>query len=330
MSNNKLMNDAKLAALIMKKNKPTILTFAGIIGMVGASVWACNSTLKASKNLEDFNEGITELKADFEGNSGEWTDNDYKRALTKSYVNEVTDMIKLYSGPVILGSISIAMILKGEKDHRTKYAGVCAAYSTLDTMFKTYRKNVVERFDEQTDKELRYGIKKKKVEVEETDENGKTKKVKKEIAVATNPLDCISDYARFYDESCREWDPNPEYNLTKLRLSERQANDILKSRGYIYLNEVYDMLGIPQTSAGQRVGWFRGFGDNIDGDGYVDFGLYDVNREKIRDFVNGYEAVALLDFNVDGIIDTKVEEYEARLAKMRSENRHWYDHPWLE
>ena len=67
------------------------------------------------------------------------------------------------------------------------------------------------------------------------------------------------------------------------------------------LNEVYDMLGIPRTKAGQIVGWIY-VEDHPNGDNFVDFGIYDMNREKVRDFVNGYERTILLDFNVDGNI----------------------------
>ena len=61
------------------------------------------------------------------------------------------------------------------------------------------------------------------------------------------------------------------------------------------------MLDIPETKAGQIVGWFYD-ADHPTGDNYVDFGIYNTNREKCRDFVNGYESVILLDFNVDGNI----------------------------
>ena len=73
------------------------------------------------------------------------------------------------------------------------------------------------------------------------------------------------------------------------------ANFKLKKQGYPFLNEVYDMLGLPRTRAGQCVGWVR----DEDHRGYVDFGIFDrVNA----DFINGKNTIALLDFNVDGDI----------------------------
>jgi hypothetical protein len=53
----------------------------------------------------------------------------------------------------------------------------------------------------------------------------------------------------------------------------------------------------PHSSAGAVVGWVLGNGDD-----YIDFGIWDPNNEKAREFVNGHEAAILLDFNVDGVI----------------------------
>ena len=92
-----------------------------------------------------------------------------------------------------------------------------------------------------------------------------------------------------------------------LRRQQDYANEVLKSRGHLFLNEVYDMLGIPRTKAGQVVGWIYNE-DNPNGDNYVDFGIYDLSnlsdsqKERKMAFVNGQEYSILLDFNVDGPI----------------------------
>ena len=86
-----------------------------------------------------------------------------------------------------------------------------------------------------------------------------------------------------------------------------QANERLKARGYLFLNDVYEMLGIPKTKAGQIVGWV--YDTNMpNGDNYVDFGIFNAYSEQARDFVNGYERTILLDFNVDGNILDLIED----------------------
>lgn len=113
---------------------------------------------------------------------------------------------------------------------------------------------------------------------------------------------CVSQYARFFDESCPCWTADPEANVTFLRLLEANANTLLETRGYLYLNEVYKLLGIPYSKAGQLVGWI--YKDpNPAGDNYVDFGIYAPHNGEA---VNGYARNLLLDFNVDGIIIDKL------------------------
>lgn len=111
-------------------------------------------------------------------------------------------------------------------------------------------------------------------------------------------LQSVSPYARWFNETCIAWTKYPEQNHHFLLHQQSYANEKLKARGYLFLNEVYDMLGIPRTSAGQLVGWTYD-NENPIGDNFVDFGLFNTRNEN---FVNGYEESVLLDFNVDGMI----------------------------
>ena len=110
-----------------------------------------------------------------------------------------------------------------------------------------------------------------------------------------------NEYARLFDDGCEGWTKDPEYNLTFLRTQERYANEVLRSKGYIFLNDVYEMLGIKRTKAGQVVGWVYDKYNPI-GDNYVDFGLTkDCNTETEIADMDGNRFI-LLDFNVDGNI----------------------------
>ena len=176
----------------------------------------------------------------------------------------------------------------------------------MDKGFKDYRGRVIERFGERVDHELKHDIKAVDITDTVTDEKtGEPKEVKKTIDVATWEDLGYSQYARFFDEGCKSWEKNAEYNLMFLRSEQQYANDRLKANGYLFLNDVYDRLGIPRTKAGQVVGWIYD-PENPTGDNYVDFGIYDVHRERNRAFVNGYERCILLDFNVDGDILNKI------------------------
>lgn len=112
----------------------------------------------------------------------------------------------------------------------------------------------------------------------------------------------ISQYARVFDETCKGWTKDAEVNLQVLLGMQLIASEKLMSVGHLFLNDVYDMLGIPRTKAGQLVGWIYE-PDSEDKDNYVDFMIHEKYN---KGFINGYENTAILDFNVDGVIIDKL------------------------
>lgn len=294
--------------LQIKNHSPEILMTVGIVGTVASTVLACKATMKVEKILEE-KKATTDIIHDGMKNGNieghEYTEEDGKRDLTIAYAQTGVKLVKLYAPALILGVTSIACIVSGHKILKKRNIALAAAYTVVDKGFKDYRKNVVDRFGEKVDKELRYNIKAKEFKQEVVDEKGK-KTTKKEIVEVVDPLSEISDYARFYDDGCTGWTKDPEYNLLFLRKQQDWANDKLRTQGYLFLNEVYDMLGMPRSKPGHVVGWVY---DSAKGDNYVDFGIYNVNREGNRNFVNGYSRTVLLDFNVDGIITDLIERY---------------------
>lgn len=290
----------------LKKHSPEILVVTGIIGVVASTVMACKATTKANEIVKETKQNlfmIHDCAAD-EGlrESGKYTEEDKRRDLTIQYVQTGVKLAKVYAPAFVLGVLSITSILASNNILRKRNVALAAAYATIDRTFKDYRKRVVERFGEAVDKELKYGIRKEKVEKTVIDEEtGKEKKVKETIEVTD--YDGKSEFAKFFDECSENWQRNPEMNLVFLRQQQNFANDKLRAQGYLFLNDVYDMLDIARTQAGQSVGWiYDPENPKHKGDNYVDFGIYNIHRKENRKFVNGYEQSILLDFNVDGSI----------------------------
>lgn len=281
-----------------KKHSPEILVITGVVGGVASAVMACKATTKVSAILDESKKTIDTIHETV--NNPEFKDRytveDSKKDLTIVYAQTGLKLVKLYGPAVALGVASITSILAGHSILNKRNAALAAAYATVDNSFKEYRNRVVERFGKDLDRELKYNIKAKEVEETVVDENGKETVVKKTVAVGQE-----SDYARFFDEACAGWTKDAELNLAFLRQQQNYANELLRSRGHLFLNEVYDMLGIPRTKAGQIVGWIYDEKNPV-GDNFVDFGIYDLYDERKRAFVNGYERSILLDFNVDGNI----------------------------
>ena len=305
MKINNLVNSAtrtfNRAGLKLKKHSPEIMVTAGVIGVVASSVMACKATTKASSIVDEMKEEMDKIhKAADMVDEEIYSEEDLKKDTSIVYIQTGVKFAKLYGPSIALGALSITSILVGHNILRKRNLALAAAYTAIDTSFKAYRGRVVERFGKELDKELRYNIKAKEVEETVVDEKtGKEKVVKKTIDVA-DPNE-YSDYARFFDDGCNGWSKDPEFNLMFLKQQQSYANDLLKSRGHLFLNEVYDLLGIQRTKAGNVVGWIYDEKNPV-GDNFVDFGIYDINRPINRDFVNGYERTILLDFNVDGDI----------------------------
>lgn len=299
---NKISRNFHKMGFCLKKHSPEILAVGGIIGMVGSAVLACKATTKLSAITDKAKKDIEQIHYAVEHPEmlpEKYTKEDSKKDLTIVYAHTGLELAKLYAPALALGALSVTSILASNNILRKRNVALAAAYTTVDKGFKAYRNRVVERFGEELDKELKYNIKAKEVEETVTDENGKEKKVKKTIKVGG--VDAYSYYARCYDDYCAGWTKDAEHNLWFLKQQQNWANEKLKSTGYLFLNDVYEMLGIPKTKAGQVVGWIYDE-KNPNGDNYVDFGIYDLYKEGCRDFVNGYERTIWLDFNVDGNI----------------------------
>lgn len=297
----KIMKTYKKVELKAIKHSPEILAGVGVVGVVGSLVMACKATTKLSDILDESKEQLDKIKevAADPAYEEKYSQDDAKKDTTITYVQTAMKVTKLYAPSVILCAGSLGCLLASNNILKKRNAALSAAYMTVDKSFKEYRKRVADRFGEEVEKEIRYNIKAEEITKVDEDGNEVTETVK--IMDGTDDPNSYSDYARFFDESCAAWQNDAEYNLTFLKAQQQYANDLLKARGRLFLNEVYRMLGIDETKAGQVVGWVYN-PDNPTGDNFVDFGIYNMQRERVRAFVNGYEPNILLDFNVDGVI----------------------------
>lgn len=312
MTKTELMNKASRTfykvGFQLKKHSPEILAVGGAVGAVASTVWACKQTTKLGGILEESKAAINQIHEVMENpdllpeGADYDIEKDGKKVLTIVYTQAAVKVIKLYAGPVILGTLSLTAMLTSNNILRKRNMALVAAYTAVDKGFKEYRSRVVERFGEEIDKELRYNVKAKEVTETVTNEDGTETEVTKTVEVAEDSaLHDYSQYARIYDCGCKGWTKDPDTNKAFLLHTQAMLNDRLQTVGYVFLNEVYEALGFQRSSAGQVVGWIYGNGDNK-----IDFGIWDANISKNRDFVNGYERNIVLDFNVDGPIWDKI------------------------
>ena len=276
---NKVMNMVNNSKNAVQKHSPEILAGVGVVGVVASTVMACKATMKLNDILEESKETRDKIK-EVENNPAyedKYTPEDAKKDLTINYMQTSMKIAKLYAPAVLLGSASLGCLLASNDILRKRNAALSAAYMTVDKSFKEYRSRVAERFGEEVEKEIRYNIKAMEVENVIANEDGSETVVMEQAKVMDPNL--YSDYARFFDEFNPNWQNDPEYNLMFLKSQQQYANDLLRARGRLFLNEVYDMLGMERSKAGQVVGWVYNEA-NPSGDNFVDFGIYDLHKER--------------------------------------------------
>ncbi len=290
--------------LKLKKKSPEILIGVGITGFFGTVVVACGATLRADQVLEyhrmkmkDINDAKILADSDPE-NELEYTDSLYKQDIAFQYMKTAGRMLKLYAPAIALGTVSIACILVAKNVMDKRYLGVVAAYNGLSAAFEEYRRRVKEEYGDEMDRHFRYGAGHECIK--EVNEDGSVTESWEEH-VDTSLISPKDDTCRYFDSSNPNWDQNPNFSMMFLRGQQNYLNDLLHSRGHVFLNEVYDALGFDHTPQGAVIGWLEGAGDD-----FIDFGLYDQNKDNVRRFVNGKDNVILLEFNHDGVIWDKI------------------------
>jgi hypothetical protein len=267
-----------------------------VVGVVSTTVLACRATLKLDESLEESQKLREQAQEAVKLGSENYTEKEFDREMRLIRVKTASTIVKLYGPPIVLGIASVAM-LTGSHIILTKRNGaVMAAFAGLDRAFDAYRKRVIDELGEEKDKEFRHGYQVK--EVVEEGENGPEKVfVKRHVGAPEG-------YARIFDATnSKMWSPEPMVNQNLLRCQQEWANQKLRTTGHLFLNEVYDMLGMERTPAGAVVGWIY---ESDEGDSYVDFGVFRNDVFMGQLFVNGEEKSVWLDFNCQGVIYDKI------------------------
>lgn len=277
--------------LVVRKHSPEILVAVGIGCVIGSTIMVAKAAPKAKEINESYKimrKEIHEMHED-----GATTTAEFQKDLTYTYAVQLQYNAKLYGPALALQAAGICCFISSNRILASRGAVAAMALTALKERYEMYREEIREKLGEDEERDLNYKVlqKFKEHEKEVSEEREANPKKAKKVYPETG------DYARYFDRNSANWCKNPEYNMNFLRGQQNYANDMLRSRGHVFLNEVYDLLGIPRSKAGALVGWV--YDPARHGNNYIDFGLYD---SRNADFINGYESAILLDFNVDGLI----------------------------
>lgn len=275
-------------ALRISKNSPSILFGVGLVGVLGGTAMACRATLKAKDDLGKFREDVSAVKALREGPSDSgYPSDESNKDLAYVYLRNSSDIIRRYAPAAVVIGASVACLTRSHNQLMRRNEALVAAYVVLGDAFSGYRDRVREKLGEEEEKDLYLG---RRLIAGPVDADGGAPSDEYQAESASSP------YSRFFD-GCNStlWVKDPTMNELFLRCQQNHANHLLSSRGHLFLNEVYDMLGMERTPAGAVVGWLR----DGSGDEFVDF-----DYQRIQTGLD--PAVWYLDFNVDGLIYERI------------------------
>lgn len=282
------------AILVAKKNSPHIFFAGGLVGSVASTILACRATLKLEPVMDDIKmdlQVLKDVKKKGSTNLGKpYTDRDYAHDLMFVYGKSVKSLAKLYGPSIVLGGASIGALTGSHVQMTRRNSALTATAAAISKAYDDYRERVRQEIGEEKELDIHHAVTTEEITVDG----------KKQLAKVADPSK-LSDYARFFDQTCPNWQKDPELNRIFLRVQQDYANHKLQARGHVFLNEIYDALGLERSQAGAVVGWVL---DGENSDNYIDFGMFDeVYNSR---FVNNLERSLILDFNVDGIIYDKI------------------------
>lgn len=285
----------------ISKHAPTILSVTASAGVIATGYLAW----KAGTRFEDVEGRDWDRRKECLRNADTIPDEDVPKIERKNRILFILDTVRTVAPAAIVGAATITMIYFSNSISKKRLAAMGAAYATLQTAFDGYKRTMVEALGKESVEKI---LKPKLPNVGKSAEeilssDNKSDAVHVSDAVV-NSLKALSPYARIIaEESSTCWDSNEDYTSQNLAAVQLWANRRLERKGHLFLNEVFDQLGLSRTREGAVVGWLK----NGEGDNYVSFGDFDASIYRVpSDDYTRVDSNFIVDFNVDGVIWDKI------------------------
>ena len=302
----------------IKAHAPEICAAGGVIGLVATVAVAVAKTPKAVELVNEAKENASkirevaeseEAKQDFLEKYGtEFDEKEKGRELAAVYIAVGARLVKNYIPAALLGTATVVLFLASVGMLRRRNAALVSTVAAVEGTLNNYRERWKKKVGAEEEKKVWLGLE----DIPEQEggtavdpETGETRRVYKKS-------DDIPSKSPYVFEFCREnnkwtWSEVGDVNYAFLRSQQKYWSDLLKSRSadskvsHVFLNEILQSLGFPDTVAGQFVGWvYDPTKEQQTGDDFIDFGITDITPGK------GEESRFLLSFNAAMIVDKGV------------------------
>ena len=286
----------------ISKHAPTILSITASAGVIATGYLAW----QAGTRFEYVEGRDWERRKECQRNADNIPDEDVPKIERMLRIKFILDTAYTVAPAAIVGAATITMIYFSNSISKKRLAAVGAAYTALQTAFDGYKKTMVDALGKETVEKIVApklpNIGKSAEEILSSDNKSDAADVADAVIASMKEL---SPYARIISEdSSNCWDDSEDYTSENLHAIQLWANRRLERKGHLFLNEVFDQLGLSRTREGAVVGWIK---NSENGDGYVSFGDFDSSIYRVpSDDYSRVDSNFILDFNVDGMIWDKI------------------------
>jgi hypothetical protein len=286
----RIIGAVKLAA---KAHAPTIMVVSGVASMGGSVIMASKKTLEIEQTLAPHVESLEKIQSGLDLNLDGYDIKAARKDQGIVYGRVAVDMVKLYWIPGVLFTGGACLVFGGHRIMLKRNASLALAFTGVQKAFAAYRQRVRDEFGPMVDQGMLTGHK----QIEVIDDDGKVQVVNTRDwdAQSTDPYNRV-----FAQGETSQWIDDLAVNKLFIQNQQRMAQILLGQRGYLYLSEVYEALGFPETDISRVVGWKER--RNPDGSKDIpvlDFGL---DTPLPDDWKHSREKAIYLDFNCQGLI----------------------------
>lgn len=279
----------------LSKHYPSIALVSGIAGVVGTVGLAIYATKKSDPIIRGHKADIHHTRERFKKQNNPYSPDQFKRDQVAIWTSTITDLTKLYAPTVALGAVSIAALVTGQHVLANRLNTMTLAYEGTRVVLENYRKAVTEEVGEERELEI----------YNNSGEAARERLIESGVIGEKDDEKGYDYYGTCFwfdrDASPLNYQESDMMNANFLRDVENAMNRRLQHRGHVFLNEVYEALGMPDTPLGTQIGWMN----TLERKSFIDFGfdrkVNETVEGRIKEFPNGDHAF-LLDLNVDGVI----------------------------
>lgn len=291
----RLVGKTKLSLI---KNAPTLSIGAGVVGLLGAVYLSGKAAIKTQDILAEHREEMKQedeayqevivTRKDNPEAYPEITEQTHNTAKLSISMQTGVKVLKAYGPTLAIAGLSIASIIYGRNIFQKRLTSLAAALQITTATLERYRTAVAEETGEEKEAEIYKSA------------------TQKHLERMANQIDSLEEFdaarskvsrtafARWFDQTNSLWTNQPGENRFLIANSQNYFNDLLRRRGYVFLNEVYTHLGFQPVPEGQTMGWIH---NSDHPDTVIDFDVFNSQSSESRAFVNDLTPNVLLDFH---------------------------------